>query len=61
MDLFTAVPGKLFWDILHHEINSYFQRNRVDYKLIFGKCMKIMITKVIENKILLYTTNDLTS
>ncbi len=36
MDLFTAF-GKLFWDLFHYEIKSYFLENKVTYVLKFGK------------------------
>ncbi len=39
MDLFTAFR-KLFWDLFHSEIKSYFLENKVTYALKFGKCGK---------------------
>ncbi len=33
MDLFP-VFGNLFWDLLHHEIKSYFPGNKVAYVLV---------------------------
>ncbi len=50
MDFFTVFE-KLFWDLFHHGIKSYFLGNKVAYVLKFGKCRK-----VIENK-MLYTTH----
>ncbi len=39
MDLFIVFK-KLFWDLLHYEIESYSLENKVTYVLKFGKCGK---------------------
>ncbi len=50
MDLFTVFGG-LFWDLFHHEINSYFPGNKVAYVLKFGKCGNINFTVAIFDQI----------
>ncbi len=50
MDLFTLF-GKLFWDLFHYKIKSYFPGNKVAYVLKFGKCGKINFTIAISDQI----------